>query len=75
MERAMRPNRGRPTGALGEVLTSRDNRWLKEFRVALRGGVPTADGAVGVEGLRLVEEALGSGCREEAVLISESGEW
>lgn len=61
-----------PAGA--EVLTSRDNRWLKEFRVALRGGVPTADGAVGVEGVRLVEEALGSGCRVEAVLFSESGE-
>jgi RNA methyltransferase, TrmH family len=57
-----------------EVLSSRDNRWLKEFRVALRGGVATADGAVGVEGVRLVEEALGSGCRVEAVLFSESGE-
>jgi RNA methyltransferase, TrmH family len=57
-----------------ELLTSRDNRWLKEFRVALRGGVPAADGAVGVEGVRLVEEALGSGCRVQAVLFSESGE-
>lgn len=56
------------------VITSRENRWLKEFRVALRGGVPTAEGAVGVEGVRLVEEALGSGCRVDAVLISESGE-
>jgi RNA methyltransferase, TrmH family len=58
----------------GEVLTSRDNRWLKEFRVALRGGLPTEDGAIGVEGVRLVEEALASGCRVEAVLFSESGE-
>jgi TrmH family RNA methyltransferase len=56
------------------VLTSRENRWLKEFRVALRGGVPTASGAVGVEGVRLVEEALASGCRVEAVLFSDSGE-
>lgn len=32
------------------------------------------DGAVGVEGVRLVEEALGSGCKVEAVLLSESGE-
>ncbi len=56
------------------MLTSRDNRWLKEFRVALRGGVATASGAVGVEGVRLVEEALSSGCRVEAVLFSESGE-
>jgi len=56
-----------------EVLTSRDNKWLKEFRVALRGGVATASGAVGLEGVRLVEEALGSGCRVEAVLFGESG--
>src|SRR5258707_15811395 len=55
------------------VITSRDNRWLKEFRVALRGGLPTESGAVGVEGVRLAEEALSSGCRIEAVLFSESG--
>src|ERR1700740_1423732 len=42
------------------LLTSRDNRWLKEFRVALRGGLPTIDGFVGVEGVRLVEETLRS---------------
>jgi len=60
--------------AAHELVTSRDNRWLKEFRVALRGGVPTLNGAVGVEGLRLVEEALASGCRVEAVLFSEAGE-
>ena len=41
------------------MLTSRDNRWLKEFRVALRGGLPTESGAVGVEGARLVEDAEG----------------
>jgi RNA methyltransferase, TrmH family len=60
--------------AARDVITSRDNRWLKEFRVALRGGVPTSSGAVGVEGVRLVEEALTSGCRLEAVLFGESGE-
>src|SRR5271167_98725 len=62
-----------PQAAPG-VLTSRENRWLKEFRMALRGGLPTASGSVGVEGVRLVEEALRSGCRIEAVLFSESGE-
>jgi RNA methyltransferase, TrmH family len=56
------------------LLTSRDNRWLKEFRMALRGGLPTENGFVGVEGPRLVEEALRSGCRIQAVLFSESGE-
>ena len=75
MAETRRSGKGLAGAALGaEVLTSRDNRWLKEFRVALRGGVPTADGAVGVEGVRLVEEALASGCRVEAVLFSESGE-
>src|SRR3984957_165182 len=62
-----------PSAAPG-VLTSRDNRWLKGFRMALRGGLPTESGFVGVEGVRLVEEALRSGCRMEAVLFSESGE-
>src|ERR1700738_3091023 len=56
------------------VLTSRDNRWLKQFRMALRGGIPTETGFVGVEGVRLVEEALRSGCRIEAVLFGEGGE-
>ncbi len=56
------------------ILTSRDNRWLKTFRIALRGGLPTESGYVGVEGVRLVEEALHSGCRIEAVLFSETGQ-
>ncbi len=82
MGEAMKRGRTGKTGSAGEspsagsaeVLTSRENRWLKEFRVALQGGVATADGAVGVEGVRLVEEALASGCHVEAVLFSESGE-
>ena len=72
----MANGRARSIGAAmkPDVITSRDNRWLKEFRVALRGGVPTTSGAVGVEGVRLVEEALTSGCHVEAVLFSEGGE-
>jgi TrmH family RNA methyltransferase len=56
------------------LITSRDNRWLKEFRIALRGGLPSESGAVGVEGPRLVEEALRSASPIRAVLFSESGE-
>lgn len=41
--------------------------------MALRGGLPTESGAVGVEGSRLVEEALRSACPIRAVLFSESG--
>jgi len=64
----------RTPGTVPEVpINSRDNRWLKQFRIALRGGLPTDSGAVGVEGIRLTEEALRSGCRIEAVLFSETG--
>src|SRR5258708_20720945 len=67
--------RGARTATTGAgTITSRDNRWLKEFRMALRGGLQTESGCVGVEGVRLVEEALRSGCRIEAVLFSELGE-
>jgi TrmH family RNA methyltransferase len=62
-----------PSGAPAAI-ASRDNRWLKQFRLALRGGLPTESGFVGVEGVRLVEEALRSACPIEAVLFSESGE-
>src|SRR3984893_6468386 len=60
--------------AASAAITSRDNRWLKEFRLALRGGLPTESGFVGVEGVRLVEETLRSACPIEAVLFSETGE-
>src|SRR6267378_3215501 len=56
----------RPAGEPA-LISSRDNRWLKEFRMALRGGLPTENGFVGVEG------ALLSGCPIQAVLFSESG--
>jgi len=55
------------------AITSRDNRWLKRFRACL-GGDDDRDGLVGVEGVRLVEAALGSGLPVEALLMSESGE-
>jgi len=42
--------------------------------MALRGGLTTESGAVGVEGPRLVEEALRSTSPIRAVLFSESGE-
>lgn len=54
------------------VIASRENRWLKRFRAAL-SGERGDDGVVGVEGVRLVEAALGSGLPVEALLISDSG--
>src|SRR5258708_9259494 len=70
-----KPGRNNPSSSAPDpLLTSRDNRWLKQFRIALRGGLQTDTGSVGVEALRLVQEALESGCQIEAVLFSESGE-
>ena len=69
-----KPTRSPRTSSIPAAITSRDNRWLKEFRLALKGGLPTESGFVGVEGVRLVEEALRSACPIEAVLFSETGE-
>ncbi|HEV7968515.1 MAG TPA: RNA methyltransferase [Candidatus Acidoferrales bacterium] len=54
------------------AITSRENRWLKRFRASL-AGEHDDNGIVGVEGVRLVEAALGSGRPVEALLVSESG--
>ena len=57
-----------------ELITSRENKWLKIFRGALRGTGPAAGEPIGVEGPKLVEDALWSGLEAEALLVSESGE-
>jgi TrmH family RNA methyltransferase len=57
-----------------DVISSRDNKWLKLFRSSLRGAGPSAGELIGVEGPKLVIEALGSGLEAEAVLVSASGE-
>ena len=59
-------------GNVSEV-ASRENRWLKRFRAVLAGERGN-DGIVGVEGVRMVEAALGSGLAVEALLVSESGQ-
>jgi TrmH family RNA methyltransferase len=57
-----------------DVITSRDNKWLKLFRAALRGTGPRDGEPIGLEGPRQVEEALRSGLEAEALLVSEAGE-
>jgi TrmH family RNA methyltransferase len=66
------------TDGLGEarsdIITSRDNKWLKMFRAALRGTGPAAGEFIGVEGPKLVDEAVRSGLEAEALLVSDSSE-
>jgi TrmH family RNA methyltransferase len=59
---------------MADVITSRDNKWLKQFRAALRGTGPQDGELIGVEGPKLVEEALRSGLEAEALLVSEAGD-
>jgi hypothetical protein len=63
------PVRIRQSGAI----TSRDNRWLKTFRAALHSSRPE-DGRIALEGTHLVSEAIRSGLKVEALLVSASGE-
>ena len=66
------PNNPQRSGS--DVIQSRDNKWLKAFRAAMRGGGPEAAEPIGVEGPKLVEEGLRAGLQAEALLVSDSGE-
>jgi RNA methyltransferase, TrmH family len=57
-----------------EVITSRENRWVKLFRAGLRGTGPSGDEPIAVESPKLIEDAMRQGLEAEAVLVSESGE-
>lgn len=56
-----------------ETVSSRENRWLRLFRAALRRGPEAAEGMIGLEGPHLVEEAFRSGLEVTAVLASPAG--
>jgi TrmH family RNA methyltransferase len=76
MPRASRPPRTaphKPTGRQPESISARENHWLKRFRIALEGPSTSVEITLGIEGMRLVEEALRSNIKVEAVLVSESG--
>jgi len=55
------------------LVTSRQNALVKELRKAFSQGEPTSEGYIAVEGVRIIEEAIRSGLRFQAVFFSESG--
>jgi len=57
-----------------DVITSRENRWVKLFRASLRATGPASDEPIAVEGPKLIEDALRHGLVTEALMVSESGE-
>src|SRR6185437_6622128 len=54
-------------------VSSRQNALVKDLRKALSQGEPTAEGYLAVEGVRMIEEAIRSGLRFQAVFFSEAG--
>ena len=75
---ALAANQPARASRVPELITSRDNRWLKQFRAAFAGEKPRAPGSsaaeiVAVEGPHLVETALRAGIQIAAVLVSETG--
>lgn len=57
-----------------ETIASHQNQWIRRFRAALENAGFRPGDAVAVEGVRGVAEALRSGLRVIALLVSESGE-
>src|ERR1700735_283826 len=80
MPRAPRPPFSSPrtatrtsSGRQPESISARENHWLKRFRTAMAGPPASGEMNIGIEGARLVEEALRSDIKVEAILVSESG--
>jgi TrmH family RNA methyltransferase len=65
-------NKNESEGRLRRV-ASRQNALVKDLRRAFTQDAPTEQGYVGVEGVRLLEEAIRSGLRFQAVFFSEAG--
>jgi len=57
-----------------DLISSRENKWLKKFRAGLRGVGPNSGEPIAAEGPKLVEEGVRAGLETEALLVSETGE-
>src|SRR6266536_6157301 len=55
-------------------IRSRHNELVKQLRRAFSQAAPAEDGSVGIEGAKLVEEAIRSGRRLRAVFFAESAQ-
>jgi len=54
-------------------VASRQNALVKDLRYAFAQDQPTEQGYIGVEGVRLIEEAIRSGLRFQAIFFSQAG--
>ena len=53
-------------------IASRQNALVKDLRKAFAQSEPTSEGFIAIEGVRIIEEALRSGLRFQAIFFSES---
>jgi RNA methyltransferase, TrmH family len=54
-------------------VSSRQNTLVKDLRKSFAQGEPTAQGYIAIEGMRIIEEAIRSGLRFQAVFFSQGG--
>jgi RNA methyltransferase, TrmH family len=54
-------------------VTSRQNAMVKDLRKALSQSEPTESGHIAIEGIRIIEEAIRSGLRFQAIFFSDAG--
>jgi TrmH family RNA methyltransferase len=54
-------------------VSSRQNGLVKDLRKAFSQSEPTSEGYIAVEGIRIIEEAIRSGLRFQAVFFSDAG--
>jgi TrmH family RNA methyltransferase len=54
-------------------VSSRQNALVKDLRKAFTQGEPTEQGFIAIEGVRIIEEAIRSGLRFQAVFFSQGG--
>jgi TrmH family RNA methyltransferase len=54
-------------------VSSRQNALVKDLRRAFSRGEPAQEGALAIEGVRIIEEAVRSGLRFQAIIFSQSG--
>lgn len=54
-------------------VASRQNATVKELRKALSQGEATSEGLLAIEGVRIIEEAIRSGLRFQAIFFSDKG--
>ncbi len=66
------PEQNKFAGRLRRI-TSRQNVLVKELRNAFAHGEPTSEGALAIEGVRMIEEAVRSALRFQAIVFSDTG--